>query len=466
MYQVAYAIQADNYTYNNIFYNNRTSTCSNVQYALSKGSGVTVTAANWSNNYGWSVNTASYVFVPSSSDITATTWISSYSADKNNSNGTRITAVGTDGSLTSTNLGYVVNTYNTSGITGCTYDINGVTSNRTSGTSGHRGCYEASCISFSSNPSAGNICYGSTYSPSVTVQNSSNASSTFTYTLQFSINNSSFSDFSNGTPSNSSYTNGYTTSSTVASGAIASANSSTVSGNIAAGSAYYYRYKVVSSAGCTDYSSSAQLTVNALPTTAVLAGTASICEGASSNLTVTITGGTSPYSVVYTGNGGGTVNAYTSGSNISQTPALTATYGLTSVTDANGCTATTPSGTPTITVNALPSITGTLSACVGSTTSLTGSGTAAGSTPWTSGTIGVATVPITVTTTGVVTGVSAGTSVITYTDNNGCSNIATVTINALPTLTTAATPVVIGGVNYNAGSQTSTLAYTAHHLIQ
>jgi hypothetical protein len=30
----------------------------------------------------------------------------------------------------------------------------------------------------------------------------------------------------------------------------------------------------------------------------------------------------------------------------------------------------------------------------------------------------------------VVTGVTAGTSVITYTDNNGCSQTATVTVNA------------------------------------
>ncbi|MBK9459746.1 MAG: hypothetical protein IPN94_10000, partial [Sphingobacteriales bacterium] len=50
---------------------------------------------------------------------------------------------------------------------------------------------------------------------------------------------------------------------------------------------------------------------------------------------------------------------------------------------------------------------------------------------WASASTSVATVS----STGVVTGVSAGTSVITYKNNNGCTQTATVTINALPTIT-------------------------------
>jgi hypothetical protein len=83
----------------------------------------------------------------------------------------------------------------------------------------------------------------------------------------------------------------------------------------------------------------------------------------------------------------------------------------------------------TMTVNALPTITGTLNVCVGSTTTLTGSVTAAATTPWKSASTGVATVNAS----GVVTGVSAGTSVITYTNSNGCTITATVTVNILPT---------------------------------
>lgn len=142
-YQAAYSQQGDNYVYNNIFYNYRTSTFTNSKYALLKGAATGIT--NWSNNYGWSVNTASYVFVPSSSDITATAWIASCSNDKNNNNGSRITTVSTDGTLTSTNLGYVVGTFNASAITGGTYDINGTAGNRNTSpyTNAYRGCFES-----------------------------------------------------------------------------------------------------------------------------------------------------------------------------------------------------------------------------------------------------------------------------------------------------------------------------------
>ena len=59
-----------------------------------------------------------------------------------------------------------------------------------------------------------------------------------------------------------------------------------------------------------------------------------------------------------------------------------------------------------------------------------GSGTAASSSPWTSSNGAVATVN----TNGLVTGVSAGTATITYTDNNGGTASQTVTVHALPTV--------------------------------
>ena len=114
--------------------------------------------------------------------------------------------------------------------------------------------------------------------------------------------------------------------------------------------------------------------------------------------------------------------------------ALTATTNYTfTVTGTAGCT---KSSSVAVTVNALPTISGTLTVCAGSTTTLTGSGTAAASTPYVSATPSVATV----TSGGVVTGVAAGTSVITYTNNNGCTVTATVTVNATPS-----TPSVTAG---------------------
>ena len=115
--------------------------------------------------------------------------------------------------------------------------------------------------------------------------------------------------------------------------------------------------------------------------TAVISGTATICNGSSTNLAVIITGGISPYTVVYSG---GTVNNYNSGSAISVSPSANTTYTLTSVTDAIGCTATV-SGSGVVTVTASLSVvglspSGTQTTCVNGTGALltaseTGGGT-------------------------------------------------------------------------------------------
>ncbi|MGB4848502.1 MAG: hypothetical protein WBP41_11320, partial [Saprospiraceae bacterium] len=95
--------------------------------------------------------------------------------------------------------------------------------------------------------------------------------------------------------------------------------------------------------------------------TATLSGTSTICTGSSSNLVVTISGGISPYTVVYTGGGGGTITNYISGTNIPVTPASNTTYTLTSVTDAGGCIATISGSSVTITLNPSGTWTGTTS---------------------------------------------------------------------------------------------------------
>jgi hypothetical protein len=79
-------------------------------------------------------------------------------------------------------------------------------------------------------------------------------------------------------------------------------------------------------------------------------------------------------------------------------------------------------------VKPTPTITGNLNVCLGSSTQLTGSGTPAVSNPWISGNGAVASVS----NTGLVTGLSLGTSVITYTDITGCSKTATVSVNEVP----------------------------------
>ena len=102
-------------------------------------------------------------------------------------------------------------------------------------------------------------------------------------------------------------------------------------------------------------------------------------------------------------------------------------------------------------INPSPTITGNLTICTSgnTTTQLTGSGTPAASAPWVSGTPAVATVN----NTGLVTGLSAGTTIITYKDNNGCTATATVTV-IQPAITGTAT-FCVGTTTQLTGSQTA-----------
>ena len=179
----------------------------------------------------------------------------------------------------------------------------------------------------------------------------------------------------------------------------------------------------------------APVTINALPT---ITGTLSACIGSTTQLTgsataAAITPWVSSNTAVATVDGTGLVTGVAAGTS-------TITY-----TNSNGC-----SNTALVTINALPTISGTVSACVGSTTQLIGSGTAAASNPWVSSNAAVATVN----TTGLVTGVSAGSATITYTNTNGCAITASVTINALPTIT-GTLSACIGSTTQLTGSATA-----------
>lgn len=171
------------------------------------------------------------------------------------------------------------------------------------------------------------------------------------------------------------------------------------------------------------------LTINALPTVIVSTSAGTICNGESTTLTAS---GAS----TYVWNDGNTDNPRT------VSPTTTTLFTATG-TDSNGCTS---SGGTTITVNALPSvsISGTLTYCVGASTTLdAGAGFASYS--WSSGE-----------TTQTISA-TAGNYTVTVTDSNGCSNTSaqvTVTELALPTV------AINGTLSYCAGSNT-TLTATA-----
>jgi Secretion system C-terminal sorting domain/Fibronectin type III domain len=87
-------------------------------------------------------------------------------------------------------------------------------------------------------------------------------------------------------------------------------------------------------------------------TSTILSGTASICAGASTNLSAAIVGGTSPYTLVYSnGTSNTTLTNYVSGTPIPVTPSATTTYSIVSVHDAASLIGVGNSGTPTVTVN-------------------------------------------------------------------------------------------------------------------
>jgi|GEM_PF-1798939 len=200
--------------------------------------------------------------------------------------------------------------------------------------------------------------------------------------------------------------------------------------NAAAGNTGVYTVTVTDGNGCSASASTSSISV--------VTGSVTLTTGSGSNIqtlcnnsaitTITYNVGSPATGATVSGLPTGVSGSYSAGVfTISGTPTVKGIYNYTVTTTGSTCTV---SKTGTITVNA-PTMAGLTSACIASSTQLTGTGTAASSNPWISASTGVATVN----STGSVTGVSAGTSVITYTDNAGCTTSNIVTIKSLPTIT-------------------------------
>jgi PKD repeat protein len=119
-------------------------------------------------------------------------------------------------------------------------------------------------------------------------------------------------------------------------------------------------YTVTDDNGCTGTSATSTISVYPHVQSATIGSDHSVCASSTTNIQVAIVGGTGPYTVVYTatdinGTNTYTENNYTSGQDIATTSLdENTTFELVSVTDANGCTATSLIGTAVVTVGVLP----------------------------------------------------------------------------------------------------------------
>lgn len=170
-----------------------------------------------------------------------------------------------------------------------------------------------------------------------------------------------------------------------------------------------------------------------LPPKGTITGTTTVCLNAT-NPIITFTGsnGTAPYTFTYKINNGADQSiTTTSGDSVILTAptniAGSFEYSLKEIKDANNVTQN-ENEKVTVTINNLPTITGTFKSCIGETVTLTGSGTANASNPWISSNTAVASIS----NTGMITSLSSGTTTITYTDSNGCSISESFTVNLLP----------------------------------
>ena len=199
-----------------------------------------------------------------------------------------------------------------------------------------------------------------------------------------------------------------------------------------------FEYIVSDVNGCAD---TVEVTVTepSAPLTASATATPAGCNGAATgSVTLTVGGGTSPYTYAWS-NGAITQNL---------TGVVAGTYNVT-ITDANGCTQTasaTVSEPPALTASASSTPAGCNGALDGTVTLTVGGGTSPYTYAWSNGAI-----------TQNLTGVASGTYNVTITDANGCTQTASATVSEPPALTASATATPAGCNGAATGSVTLTV---------
>jgi hypothetical protein len=218
--------------------------------------------------------------------------------------------------------------------------------------------------------------------------------------------------------------------------------------------------------GCTStMSGTPTISTTALPTS-IISGSAIICNGTSTNLSVDFTG-TSPWTLTLSD--GRNITTSSDPVSVSASPSSTTTYTVTSLKDANNCSATSMTGSATVTVNPRPTatISGGGTICNGQSSTLTINFTGSG--PWdftyTDGTTptlvsGITANPYTFT----VTPTATKTYSLTTLKDTKCTAIASdlsgnpsVIVNGLPTVNAGSDVTTCAGdlVNLTATGATS-----------
>ncbi|NBW43799.1 MAG: hypothetical protein EBR29_08320, partial [Sphingobacteriia bacterium] len=207
--------------------------------------------------------------------------------------------------------------------------------------------------------------------------------------------------------------------------AISGANNATYVANAAG----VYTVTLSDSANCSFTSAPATVVVNPLPSVTISAtGNTTVCQGSAVNLSA----GSGTSFATYQWNLNGTPVAGATAATFAAT--ATGTYSLT-VTDANGCSAT--SNNISVTIRELPiaTITGNAAICQGGSTILSANTGTGRTYQWKRNNINIIGA-----TTANYTAITAGSYTVTVT-SNGCSatsNAIAVTVNPLPTVTVSA----------------------------
>jgi len=211
---------------------------------------------------------------------------------------------------------------------------------------------------------------------------------------------------------------------------VATTNTLSVTGATAMLNGYLYRVVITNNAGDTT-SNAATLTVNTIVLTP--SQTNAACNGeANGSATVSATGGTAPYTYLWS-------NSATTASIVNVTAG---TYNVT-ITDANGCTDT---SSVTITEPAALVASGVVDANV----TCNGGNDGAATTSATGGTAPYTYLWSNAATTANIADIAAGTYSVTVTDANGCTDTASITITeptAISTSITATTVSCNGGTD-------------------